>query len=216
MSSLDFLPALSTLAAFTVAGLVLIITPGPDMTLFISQTLRGGRLRGFAAMLGASTGLLVHSMLVAFGLSALLVASVTAFTAIKIAGTLYLLWLAWHALRHGSALQVERSRQERKPLLQVYFMGLGINLLNPKVVMFFLTFLPQFVSASDPHAGQKLLFLGLYFIVLALPFCAILILLAEQFTKALRASPRAMRVVDWLFASLMGAFALRLVFARAD
>jgi threonine/homoserine/homoserine lactone efflux protein len=82
--------------------------------------------------------------------------------------------------------------------------------------VFFLTFLPQFVSASDPHAGAKLTFLGLYFIVLAIPLCIALILMAERFTAAIRRSPRAMRAVDYLFAGLMGAFAVRLLFARAD
>ena len=95
-------------------------------------------------------------------------------------------------------------------------MGVGINLLNPKIVMFFLTFLPQFVSASDPHAGAKLMFLGLYFIALGIPICLVLILAAERFTGAIRRSPKVMRAIDYLFAGLMGAFAVRLLFARAD
>jgi threonine/homoserine/homoserine lactone efflux protein len=95
-------------------------------------------------------------------------------------------------------------------------MGVGINLLNPKCIMFFLTFLPQFVSANDPHAGAKLTFLGLYFIALGIPVCAVLILAAERFTAAIRRSPKAMRAIDYLFAGLMGAFAVRLLSARAD
>ena len=95
-------------------------------------------------------------------------------------------------------------------------MGVGINLLNPKIIMFFLTFLPQFVSASDPHAGAKLMFLGFYFIVLGIPICFALILLADRFTAAIRRSTRVMRAIDYLFAGLMGAFAVRLMFARAD
>ena len=82
--------------------------------------------------------------------------------------------------------------------------------------MFFLTFLPQFVSASDPHAGAKLMFLGLYFIALGIPICVALIFAAERFTAAIRRSPRVMRAIDYLFAGLMGAFAVRLLFARAD
>lgn len=211
-----FLPTPEVLAAFTLASLLLIVTPGPDMTLFLGETLRAGRARGFAAMLGASTGLLVHSILAAFGLSALLAASSTAFTVLKIVGAAYLLWLAVQAIRHGSALTLAPGSGERKPLLRVYALGLGINLLNPKIVMFFLTFLPQFVSASDPQASTKLLFLGLYFLVLGVPSCALMILAAERFTTAIRRSPKAMRVLDWGFASLMGAFALRLLFARGS
>ena len=211
-----FLPAPEVLAAFTLAALVLIVTPGPDMTLFMGETLRAGRARGFAAMLGASSGLLVHSLLAAFGLSALLATSAAAFAAVKIVGAVYLLWLAVQAIRHGSALTLGPGPGERRPLARVYAMGVGVNLLNPKIVMFFVTFLPQFVSANDPHASAKLLFLGLYFLVLGIPTCAVMILAAERFTSAIRRSPRVMRAIDWAFAGLMGAFAVRLLFARAE
>jgi threonine/homoserine/homoserine lactone efflux protein len=213
---MTFLPELPIIAAYTAAALLLILTPGPDMTLFLGQTLTGGRSRGAAAMLGASTGLVVHTMLAAFGLSTLLAASATAFGLVKIAGVAYLVWLAINALRHGSALTLKPRVETPQALGKVFVMGVGINLLNPKCIMFFLTFLPQFVSANDPHAGAKLTFLGLYFTALGVPVCAILILMAEHFTAVIRRSPKAMRAIDYLFAGLMGAFAVRLLSARAD
>jgi threonine/homoserine/homoserine lactone efflux protein len=213
---MTFIPDLNILLAYTAAAVILVITPGPDMTLFLGQTLSGGRARGIAAYLGASAGLVVHTMLAAFGLSALLAHSAAAFGVLKIAGVAYLVWLAVDALRRGSALTLSAGAADPQPFGQVFLMGVGINLLNPKIIMFFLTFLPQFVSASDPHAGGKLMFLGLYFIVLAVPICLVLILAAERFTSAIRRSPRVMRAIDYLFASLMGAFAVRLLFARAD
>src|SRR6476469_2876974 len=174
--------------AYTAAAVILVITPGPDMTLFLGQTLSGGKARGIAAYLGASAGLVVHTMLATFGLSALLAHSAAAFGVLKIIGVAYLLWLAFDALRRGSALTLAPSAPDPQPLGQVFLMGVGINLLNPKIIMFFLTFLPQFVSASDPDAGAKLMFLGLYFIVLAVPICFVLILGAERFTNAIRRS----------------------------
>jgi threonine/homoserine/homoserine lactone efflux protein len=213
---MTFIPDLNILLAYTAAAVILVITPGPDMTLFLGQTLTGGRARGIAAYLGASAGLVVHTMLAAFGLSALLAHSAAAFGVLKIVGVAYLLWLAIVALRRGSALTLAPDSGAPQPLAQVFLMGVGINLLNPKIIMFFLTFLPQFVSAHDPHAGGKLMFLGLYFIALAVPICLVLILAAERFTAAIRRSPKVMRAIDWLFASLMGAFAVRLLFARAD
>lgn len=213
---MSLMPGLPVLLAFTLAAVVLIVTPGPDMALFLGQTLKAGRARGFAAMLGVTTGVVLHSLVAAFGLSALLAASALAFTALKIAGAGYLLWLAIGALRRGSALTLRSEAAARRPLGQVYLMGLGCNLLNPKIIMFFVTFLPQFVSASDPNAGGKLLFLGLYFVALATPICALLILLADRFTAAIRRSPRATRAVDWLFAGLMGTFAVRLLLWSAD
>ena len=213
---MTFIPDLNVLLAYTAAAVILVITPGPDMTLFLGQTLTGGRARGIAAYLGASMGLVVHTMLAAFGLSALLAHSATAFGVLKIAGCAYLAWLAVDALRRGAALTLAPGAANPQPLGRVFLMGVAINLLNPKIVMFFLTFLPQFVSASDPHAGAKLMFLGLYFIALAVPICFVLIFAAERFTNAIRRSPRVMRAIDYLFASLMGAFAVRLLFARAD
>jgi threonine/homoserine/homoserine lactone efflux protein len=213
---MSFLPDLNIMLAYTAAAVILVITPGPDMTLFLGQTLAGGRARGIAAYLGASAGLVVHTMLAAFGLSALLAHSAAAFGVLKIAGVAYLLWLAFQALRHGSGFTLAPGAADRQPLGRVFLMGVGINLLNPKIIMFFLTFLPQFVSASDPHAGAKLMFLGLYFITLAVPICMLLIIAADRFTVAIRRSPRVMRAIDYLFAGLMGAFAVRLLFARAD
>ena len=213
---MTFIPGLEVMLAYTAAAVVLAVTPGPDMTLFLGQTLTGGRARGIAAYLGASAGLVVHTMLAAFGLSALLAHSATAFGVLKVAGVAYLVWLAIDALRHGSALTLKPDAGAPQPLGRVFLMGVAVNLLNPKIVVFFLTFLPQFVSASDPHAGGKLMFLGLYFIVLAVPICFVLILAAERFTTAIRRSPKAMRAIDYVFAGLMGAFAVRLLFARAD
>src|SRR5947208_7417946 len=195
---MTFLPDLNVLLAYTAAAVILVITPGPDMTLFLGQTLTGGRTRGIAAYLGASAGRVVHTMLAAFGLSALLAHSAAAFGALKIIGLAYLLWLAFDALRRGSALTLATGVAEPQPLGQVFLMGVGINLLYPKIIMFFLTFLPQFVSASDPYAGAKLMFLGIYFIVLAVPICFALILAADRFAVAIHRSPRAMRAIDCL------------------
>jgi len=213
---MTFVPDLNVLLAYTAAAVILVITPGPDMTLFLGQTLTGGRARGIAAYLGASAGLVVHTMLAAFGLSALLAHSAAAFGVLKVAGVVYLLWLAFDALRRGSALTLAPGSSAPQPLGHVFLTGVGINLLNPKIIMFFLTFLPQFVSARDPYAGAKLMFLGLYFIVLAVPICFALIIAADRFTTAIRRSPRVMRAIDYLFAGLMGEFAVRLLFARSD
>jgi len=209
-----FLPDLPVLAAFILASVVLGITPGPDMTFFLSKTVAQSRLAGFAALGGTGAGLAVHSLLVAAGLSVLLAASATAFTVLKLVGALFLAWLAIDAIRHGSSLSLTPGgRRER--LGAIFLKGLLINLLNPKIVIFFLTFLPQFVSAGDPYVSRKLLFLGLTFIVVNAPVCAGLVLAADRIAFVLKRSPRATRVVDWLFAGVLGAFAARLVFTEA-
>ena len=213
---MSFIPDTTTLVQFAIATVILAITPGPDMTLFVSRTLSQGRAAGFASLAGALCGTLIHTTLVAVGISALIVASPMAFLVLKIFGAAYLVFLAWQALTKGSAFSPEKKSGPEISLSRSWAAGLGVNLLNPKIILFFLTFLPQFVSASDPHAAGKLMFLGLYFIALGIPTCAVLILIADRFTAAMRRSPKAMRVIDYLFATLMGAFAIRLLSARAD
>ena len=208
---MTFIPDLPILLAYTVACFVLFITPGPDMSFFLSKTITGGRRAGVAAVLGTSTGCAVHTLLAALGVSALLAASATAFTVLKIVGALYLLWLAVDAVRRGSALNVRAGAPRAEPWHKTFLLGVGINLTNPKVVLFFVTFLPQFIDAADPHASGKLLFLGLYFIALTLPLCVLLILAADGVIAGLKGRPRLMRAIDYSFAGLFGAFAVKIL-----
>ncbi|MEM8663266.1 MAG: LysE family transporter, partial [Pseudomonadota bacterium] len=126
----EFLPDGPLLATFLIAVTAITITPGPDMTLFLSQTVSRSRAAGFAAFAGAATGLLAHTAFVALGLSALLLASATAFTILKIVGALYLLWLAVDAVRNGSSFRLSGGGHTGG-LGRVYLKGLLINLLNP-------------------------------------------------------------------------------------
>ena len=209
-----FVPDLPILAAYLVASVILGLTPGPDMTFFLSKTVAQSRAAGLAALAGASTGLVIHTILVAAGLSVLLAASATAFTVLKIAGALYLAWLAIDAVRNGSSLSLDK-KGGRESLSSVYVKGLTVNLLNPKVIIFFVTFLPQFVAAADPHTPGKLLFLGLLFTVVNIPVCAALVLVADRIAGLMKRSARVTRFVDWLFAGVLGAFAVKLIFTQA-
>lgn len=213
---MTFLPDLATLAAFTAAALVLVVTPGPDMLLFMSKTLTHGRAAGLIAVLGASSGLVIHTVLAALGVSVLLSASPPAFLLLKVAGAGYLIWLAVQAIRRGSGISFEATEASRQPLHRVWLQAVGVNILNPKIVLFFVTFLPQFVSASDPDAAGKLMFLGFYFVLLGIPVCLLLVLGAAGFARFLQTSPGVIRAFDWAFAGIMGAFALKLLVTRAN
>jgi threonine/homoserine/homoserine lactone efflux protein len=212
---MSFIPEASIIVQFAVATFIIAITPGPDMTLFVGRALSEGRAAGFACMFGAMTGVIIHTALVALGLSALIVASPQAFLVLKIFGAGYLVWLAYQAIRNGSAFSPEKNAGSGRSLFQNWATGLGINLMNPKVILFFMTFLPQFVSASDPDAPAKLLFLGLLFIPLSLPVTAPMVIAADKFAGLLRKSPTVTRVVDYLFAGVFSAFALKILTAQA-
>ena len=201
---------------FLVTSLIVIVSPGTGVLYTLAAGLSRGSRASVVAAFGCTLGIVPHMAAAVTGLAALLHASALAFEILKYLGVAYLLWLALQAIRHGTALTLAHGAAKPQSLRRVLLTGAGINLLNPKIVMFFLTFLPQFVSASDPQASGTLFFLGLYFIVLCLPICIPMILMANRFTGALRRSPRIMRAFDWLFAGLMGAFAVRLLLARSS
>ncbi|WP_169196581.1 LysE family translocator [Devosia sp. MC1541] len=210
----SFIPDLSVTLTFALAGFVLAITPGPDMALFVSRTMNFGRSHGFAAVLGTSTGIAVHTMLVAFGISVLIVAAPTAFWVLKIVGALYLVWLAIQAVRSGGGLLVSREGGKQPRLFQSYLTGLAINLTNPKVALFFVTFLPQFVSAEDPAVAQKLVFLGVEFILVSIPVVVGTVLFAEWLTVTLRDNQWVSKALNWSFAAVFIGFAATILFAE--
>lgn len=211
----NLFPSPGLFAAFVVASILLGLTPGPDMALYLSRTFGGGRSHGFAALFGAMSGVIVHTFAAALGLSALIATSARAYDAVKIVGALYLLYLAWGALRHGAALRLEARGSAAQSLGASYLAGMLINLTNPKIILFFITFLPQFIDAGDPDPARKLFVLGFSFIVIGGVVSAAIIAVASRFVAAARANPRAMRWFDYGFAGLMSAFAARLILGAA-
>ena len=211
---MDFLPSLPTLLAFTAATLLLAATPGPDMTLSISRALSQGKSAAFFIVVGTSLGCVVHTLLVAFGISALITASPTAFMILKTGGAAYLFWLAVQAIRYGSTLTVKKVDDTGASPLANISTGLGVNLLKPKVIIFFMTFLPQFVTANDPAVTQKLLFLGFFFIVASMPVNVLVILTADGLSGWLQRRKSVMRGIDYTFAGVFSIFAVKILFTQ--
>jgi threonine/homoserine/homoserine lactone efflux protein len=211
----SFVPELPVLLAFAVATLVLAITPGPDMALQVSRSVNYGRGHGLACAAGAMSGIVVHTTLVAFGISVLIVAAPPLFLALKIAGAIYLLWLAYQAVVHGGGLKVSAAANRAPTIWQSYMTGVGINLLNPKVVLFFMTFLPQFVHAGDPAAPGQLFFLGAEFIVLSIPSAVLTVLAADWLADLFRNSKWVSRALNYTFAAVFTGFAGVILTAQA-
>ena len=216
-AAVDFIPSLPTLIAFTIAILVLAVTPGPDMTLWISRSLREGRKAGFMTLVGTNLGITVHTLLVAFGVAALIVASPAAFLVLKTGGAAYLVWLAIQAIRHGSNFVMERPKEQKTgaSMTSALVNGLWVNLLNPKVIIFFMTFLPQFVTASDPHVTGKLIFLGLWSIVVALPIGIGIVVAADSLSDWLQRNRKVLRGLDYTIAGVFSLFAVKIFLTQA-
>ena len=212
---MDFLPTLPTFLAFTAASLLLAMTPGPDMTLSISRALSQGRGPALYVVVGTSLGIVVHTLLVAFGISALITASPTAFLTLKTGGAAYLLWLAVQAIRYGSNFTVKAAAGPRGTALANISSGFWVNLLNPKVIIFFMTFLPQFISAGDPDVTGKLIVLGLLFIAIGMPVNILVILGADKLAAWLQRNPNVLRGIDYTFAGVFSVFAAKILLTQA-
>ncbi|WP_112946003.1 MULTISPECIES: LysE family translocator [unclassified Rhizobium] len=212
---MDFLPSLPTLLAFAAATLLLAATPGPDMTLSISRSLAQGTKAALFVVLGTSLGIVVHTMLVAFGISALITASPTAFLILKTGGGGYLLWLAIQAVRYGSKLSIKKVDEAKATPLANISSGFWVNLLNPKVIIFFMTFLPQFVSAGDPTVTQKLIFFGFCFILIGMPVNAAVVFAADWLAGWLQNNRKVLRGMDYTFAGVFSVFAAKILLTQA-
>lgn len=155
------------LLLFAATVLVLNATPGVDMALTVGATLRAGWRQGVAVVLGINLGCVFHTVAAAFGLAALLAASAHAFTVLKLAGAAYLLYVAWGMARAGlrPALPPGAAAAVAPTFARGVWQGFLTNALNPKVALFYLALLPQFIDADAPHKTGAFVFLGLWFVV---------------------------------------------------
>ena len=152
---------------FVVAALALLIVPGPAVLYVVARSIHQGRRAGLASVLGIHVGTLVHIAAATLGLSALIVSSAVAFTAVKVAGAVYLVGLGMWTLFSGRA-EAEVALGGERSLRRAFAQGIVVNVLNPKTALFFLAFLPQFVDADASHPAVQIAFLGVLFALLGL------------------------------------------------
>ena len=209
------LPDWPVFLAFVSGALLLNLTPGVDMAFVTASALARGRRAGMYAALGIFAGCMGHILFAVFGLSALLVASETAFTLVKYAGAGYLLYLAILALRAKDGVKAEAAAVPGSGW-HVFRKGLLVNLLNPKVGMFFLAFLPQFTSAAKGSLAGQILVLGLYFNVQGLVVNALVATASAAASKTIAASAALRRWIRWLTATLFSSLAVRLALTSRE
>ena len=162
------MPGPSTIALFCVAALTLLVIPGPAVLYIVTRSVDEGRIAGLASVAGVHIGTTVHVAAAALGLSALLVASSTAFTVVKLAGAAYLIVIGLRRLLSRRVASDGATEPVRAPLRRIVVQGAVVNILNPKTALFFLAFLPQFVDQNAGHVGLQVLALGGIFMLLGL------------------------------------------------
>lgn len=168
----------SSLIIFLTAAISLLIVPGPAVTFIVARSIEHGRFAGFVSVLGIVTASIIHIMLAAFGLSALLLQSLVAFSIVKYCGAAYLLFLGIKALRSKPAA-VETSPIKSVPPWEIYRQGFIVNLFNPKSGLFLFAFLPQFVIPENGSPVLQIISLGLIFVSLAMVSDSTYVLLAS-------------------------------------
>ena len=208
------MPSLQTTLGFFLVSALLALSPGPDNVFVLVQSALRGPRAGLLVVLGLCSGLVVHTAAVALGLAALFAASAAAFTALKWIGAAYLLVLAWGAFRApvdaavapGAAPEADGWRMVRR--------GLAMNLTNPKVVIFFLAFLPQFADPARGPVAPQLLVLGAIFILSTLLVFGAIAVGSGLFGALLQRSARARRTLNWLAGTVFVGLAARLATAQ--
>lgn len=203
----------SSLLLFMAAGLMLNLTPGPDMLYVATRSMHQGQKAGVVSALGIGAGSIVHCLAAAFGLSAILMYSATAFMVIKFAGAAYLIYLGIKTLlSKQSALGAPML--ERVSLKKMFWQGVITNILNPKVALFFLAFLPQFVNVEKGNTALQILFLGTLFNISGTTVNTLVGLFAGYAGQRLMQSPKAMTIQRWVTGSVFLALGARLAFAE--
>jgi len=194
------MPTLQTLAAFFGVSLVLGLSPGPDNIFVLLQSARHGWRAGLCVVLGLCLGIVGHTAAVALGLAALLAASALAFTVLKLCGAVYLTWLAWGALRAPAVAVAQDGAgavgAQSGSALRMAGRGVLMNLSNPKVLIFFLAFLPQFADPARGSVAPQIMLLGLVFILATLLVFGAIALFSGTFGALLLRSARAQRLLN--------------------
>ncbi|WP_027361517.1 LysE family translocator [Halodesulfovibrio aestuarii] len=201
-------------SSFFAAALLLNISPGPDFAFILSQTVKGGKKAGVAAMVGIWTGAFGHVLLAALGVSAIVMASANAFAVIKWVGAAYLLWLGFNALRSkGTGFQIDNDGTAEN-IFSIYRQGILIDLLNPKVATFFIAFLPQFIVDGAGPVWMQLLLHGTLLIATAALVEPPLIFIGDRLTTQLRSSQKLRVWLDRVLGSVLVGLGVKLALSE--
>ena len=208
----------SQVAAFTFVAAILTITPGADTMLVVRNALQGGRHSGIVTTFGICAGLFIHAALSALGLSVVLMHSATAFHLVKLAGACYLAWLGLQSLYSAACINAPladtapRGTREAGSPRHYFREGFLCNVLNPKVAVFYLAFLPQFIGKGDPVLSKSILLAGIHFIE-GIAWLSMVSLIVDQ-TRRVFLKPSMHRWLNGVCGTLLIGFGIRLALER--
>lgn len=208
------MPSLETLLAFTAIGIGFVLSPGPNMAYLISRAISQGFAAGVLSLAGVALAFAIYLASAVLGLTALALAVPYLYDAIRWIGALYLLWLAWNSVRPGGQAPFEPRRLPRENGARLFAMGLLTCLLNPKVAVFYASFLPQFVDPAAPDLTSQLVVLGLLQIFISVAVNLLLIAFAGGVAAWFARHPAFILVQRWLMGIVLAGLAVRLAMER--
>jgi threonine/homoserine/homoserine lactone efflux protein len=207
------MPSSHSIILFMVSALALNLSPGPSILYILSRSIGQGREAGLVSVLGLATATLIHAMAAALGLSTLFVYSPVAFAVVKYLGAAYLIYLGVATLLSRNTPQPARAAVPVK-LAAIYRQGVVTDLLNPKVALFFIAFLPQFVDPASGSPALQILFFGLLFHVTGVPVNLLVALAGGRLAALLARRPNWARVQNWISGAVLVGLGLRLALSE--
>ncbi|MDR3023435.1 LysE family translocator [Chryseobacterium sp.] len=201
---------------FILAALILVISPGPNMIYLISKSITQGKKSGFISLAGVVCGFLFHIIMVSFGLTAVLLAVPLAYTVLKAVGTVYLLYLAYQAIkpRSRNIFDVDRNVAHDSPK-KLFTIGFLTNVLNPKVAVFYLSFFPQFIKPEYGSIFTQSLELGVIQVLISFSINFIIVLTAARVALFFSNNPVWIKVQKWFMASVLTYLAIKMALSKA-
>lgn len=200
----------SQVITFALVSLLMVLTPGPNMIYLISRSISQGRLAGLISLAGVALGFVFYMLCAAFGITSFVVAIPYAYDAIRMAGAVYLLYLAYKTIRSQTTILVVKSLNYDQPS-KLFLMGFLTNLFNPKIAIMYLSLLPQFFHPENGHILAQSISLGLIQIVISLSVNAVIVFSAAHIALFLQQRASWAQLQKWLMGTVLSALALRIL-----
>lgn len=205
------MPETSSLVAFAMISLAMVLTPGPNMIYLISRSVCQGRVAGLISLGGVALGFVFYMLCAALGITAMVMAVPYAYDAIRIAGAIYLLWLAWQAIRPGGKSPFQVRELSVDTPQKLFMMGFITNLLNPKIAVMYLSLLPQFITPDNGNVLAQSLILGITQIAISVTVNAIIAISAGSIAGLLIKRPSFALIQRWIMSGVLSALAVKIL-----
>lgn len=197
---------------FAFIAFLMVLTPGPNMIYLISRSICQGRKAGLISLSGVVLGFVFYMLCAALGISALLFAIPYAYDAIRILGAIYLLWLAWSAIKPSAKSLFQPQKLQEDGAIKLFLMGFLTNLLNPKIAIMYLSLLPQFIRPEQGTIFLQTVLLGFTQIIISISVNALIVFTAGYVALILSKKPQWIKIQKWIMGTVLAGLAVKLIF----